>query len=1287
MAPRLISFALTTCLFLSNSTGLQAQFKLSKPTAPLSITLTPSTVSLGPGQSQQFNVSVGGTTNTDVMWSISPMVGSVSNGRYTAPLVLGSPMTVTLTVTSMVDMITSASSTITLSPLGGGQQGSGAVTVTPAAVSLMASQSAQFSVQVNASNKAVTWSLTPAIGTINNGTYTAPPTISTAQTVVLTVTSVVDNTKKANVIIALMPKTNLLVPVVALALLPTSVSLRGGQSAQFTASVTGSSNTAVTWSVTPPVGTVSNGLYTAPATVLTAQTIAVTATSQADPTKTATSTVSLLTQGPTASGGPVSLTPTSVLLTAGQAQQFSFNGGGKGDVMWSLVPMVGSVLDGLYRAPIIIGGPMNVTLIATSMNDPSKTASAAIQLSTNAAAAVSLGVSPTAVSLGPGQTATFSANVSGTSNTAVSWSVVPAVGSIVNGVYTAPTIATGQPAVTVVATSMADPSKTASATVTLTTIGISVVPTSITLGSGASSQFTASVTGTSNTLVNWSVSPALGTVVNGLYTAPSGITSTQVVTLTAVSAVDSTKSASASITLTPTVPSSLVVNPAQTSLSASQSQQFSTTLSGFTLGGSGVQTAQWSVNPPIGSITSSGLYTAPGSISTQQNVIVTATNLSGTASATVTLTPSALTSTPTSTLQLPLEVMGTNGTTVSTSFNIPAGSNLNGQLRLWLQVHGLKYQTQGSVQVNGGNWIPINDTTVTLQGYAAAVGGIGGGFTNLKLTINLPAGAINQGSNTLTFRFNQTDGTSSGYRVLNLNVLASDGTQLIAPSSFSWDDPTTWQPPLNTPADIQAGQALWNSANLTTVGGPIQAKCGSCHAQDGADLKYFNYSNLSIRVRSMFHGLTAQQGDQIASYIRTLNVAASVKGRPWNPPYQPGPGTDSKPVYEWAAGAGLDAVLNRDVDVLAYTLPAINTGGWAWNGYLNAREIPIPLQLPDWNSWLPTVHPMDAFGTQFTGSTLYTEYLNLRTQAQVNDPVSYANVAPSIRLWLNRWEAAAFTPPQSDPRWLDAKFVSAMHSLGLWSMVKLWELNHEYGLEGMPKVAFGPQAESRAWYTSMPFFVSPFMQGIPRPSPGIGNGLRVTHVYQSFMWYQVQLVLNDGNGIGSSSWPIDWAYSLGYLTNDLTWDAVNAVPRMGLGGMLSLWLVKAMQISTDGVGNPAAMVNFPANPSTWSDMSSSQKLQVMNAFVAAWFARFSGMSAQEVVATGLAPLTFDVANPGWGPLGLVFSLPQLRFQGVDPTLLNRIATWASTIWPAYNWNADLNGTCWVYNLGQIFCGP
>jgi len=95
----------------------------------------------------------------------------------------------------------------------------------------------------------------------------------------------------------------------------------------------------------------------------------------------------------------------------------------------------------------------------------------------------------------------------------------------------------------------------ASATVTFSPLGVvSVTPASATLNRGQSQQFTASVANLSSTAVTWTVSPAgLGKINSaGLYTAPTAISTQQMVTITATSQADPTKSDSAMITLTPT---------------------------------------------------------------------------------------------------------------------------------------------------------------------------------------------------------------------------------------------------------------------------------------------------------------------------------------------------------------------------------------------------------------------------------------------------------------------------------------------------------------------------------------------------------------------------------------------------------------------------------------------------------------------------------------------------------------------------------------------------------------
>jgi hypothetical protein len=115
--------------------------------------------------------------------------------------------------------------------------------------------------------------------------------------------------------------------------------------------------------------------------------------------------------------------------------------------------------------------------------------------------------------------------------------------------YTAPLTA-GTYAIT--AKSVADPTKSGSATMTVTAaaqVAISISPKTASLATGASQVFTASVTGSSNTSVAWSTTggtlAAAGATAN--YMAPPGA-GTYVVTAT--SSADATKFASATVTVT-----------------------------------------------------------------------------------------------------------------------------------------------------------------------------------------------------------------------------------------------------------------------------------------------------------------------------------------------------------------------------------------------------------------------------------------------------------------------------------------------------------------------------------------------------------------------------------------------------------------------------------------------------------------------------------------------------------------------------------------------------------------
>lgn len=167
--------------------------------------------------------------------------------------------------------------------------------------------------------------------------------------------------------------------------------------------------------------------------------------------------------------------------------------------------------------------------------------------------AISVTVAPASASIYSGQSLLFSATVAGTFSSNVIWTMNPPVGTLTaSGLYTAPSTISINQTVVVTATSVADPTKSGSADINLLPpVAVTLSPSTITLQPWQTTQFIANVSDTSNAAVIWSLNPALGSISNGNYSAPKKVRKLESVTITATSAADSTKSASAVITLVP----------------------------------------------------------------------------------------------------------------------------------------------------------------------------------------------------------------------------------------------------------------------------------------------------------------------------------------------------------------------------------------------------------------------------------------------------------------------------------------------------------------------------------------------------------------------------------------------------------------------------------------------------------------------------------------------------------------------------------------------------------------
>jgi hypothetical protein len=331
-----------------------------------------------------------------------------------------------------------------------------------------------------------------------------------------------------------------------------------------------------------------------------------------------------------------------------------------------------------YTAPSEMPSSAAVVLTATSIADPSKSSpAAAIAL----IAPISLSVSPNGSMLQTSQTQTFAATVQNDSqNKGVSWTLTGAgCSGITCGTlsattsasgaaitFTAPSQAPSPATVNLVATSVADPSKTSVASITVVApVGVTISPVTATVQEAQTQTFTAIVQNDPQSKgISWALS---GTGCNGstcgtlsgassgsgvpvTYTAPNTIPNPPTITVTATSVADTSHAASATVTIVQPPPIVTVrVSPSSHSLAVNQSQAFTATvqkdaqnqgvnwtLSGSGCSGSACGTLSRTSSPSGAPIT----YTAPSAAPTPGDVTLTATSITDsrvTASATITI--------------------------------------------------------------------------------------------------------------------------------------------------------------------------------------------------------------------------------------------------------------------------------------------------------------------------------------------------------------------------------------------------------------------------------------------------------------------------------------------------------------------------------------------------------------------------------------------------------------------------------------------------------------------------
>jgi hypothetical protein len=156
---------------------------------PAGLTVSPDYVVMAPGAAPQpFVASVAGGTAADIHWSLVGAGTLTGDGVYTPPNELKAMQAVTVRATRTSDGST-ADALLVLTPYS--PQG---VQASPAALAgpLPAGASQQFTaatVDAEATPASITWSVLPAIGTIDSGLYTAPKNVTALTTVAVVATA------------------------------------------------------------------------------------------------------------------------------------------------------------------------------------------------------------------------------------------------------------------------------------------------------------------------------------------------------------------------------------------------------------------------------------------------------------------------------------------------------------------------------------------------------------------------------------------------------------------------------------------------------------------------------------------------------------------------------------------------------------------------------------------------------------------------------------------------------------------------------------------------------------------------------------------------------------------------------------------------------------------------------------------------------------------------------------------------------------------------------------------
>jgi len=398
-------------------------------TSDIVVIVTPNIANVELGAVQPFGGSItsAGHPDTSLRWSLSGpecpnQCGAIdANGNFTAPQILPSPASITLTAQSVADpsktttaaVTVTSNFTLTLSaPASVPTNGTAAIVATfvpvpgsnPSQVLNWAVTGPGCSGSACGTLSTITSQSTGASKSTNSATYTAPTAAPTPDNVTISVTPQADPSKRARATLTVAPG-------VEVSITPGTATLAANHRVTLTPQVNGSANPNVLWNVNGVSGgnaafgqicitgsspcqsvltaTPSPVDYLAPGAIPTPDPVTVQAVSDADATKSATAEITVINHV------LVSVLPASVTLAPLAVQHFSATvlGTSNQSVVWQISGAACSAGGGVcgivdtsgnYSAPAATPSPDSLQVLAVSQDDSTQSGAASVTISTGA---------------------------------------------------------------------------------------------------------------------------------------------------------------------------------------------------------------------------------------------------------------------------------------------------------------------------------------------------------------------------------------------------------------------------------------------------------------------------------------------------------------------------------------------------------------------------------------------------------------------------------------------------------------------------------------------------------------------------------------------------------------------------------------------------------------------------------------------------------------------------------------------------------------------------------------